>query len=84
MTSFKIKSNLQIIIYHNIVYSYTFSMKMLGLTLFTLNLTFNISIKDLKEKKILYSSLHNKHHYFRPHFNRKKMTNRGSGQTELK
>ena len=72
MTSFKIKSKLQIIIYHNIVYSYTFSMKMLELTLFTLNLTFNISIKDLKEKKILYSSLYNKHHYFRPHFNRKK------------
>ena len=51
MTSFKIKSKPQIIIYHNIVYSYTFSVKMLELTLFTLKLTLNISIKDLKEKK---------------------------------
>ena len=72
MTSFKIKSKPQIIIYHNIVYSYTFSVKMLELTLFTLKLTLNISIKDLKEKKILYLSLYNTHHYFRPHFNRKK------------
>lgn len=72
MTSFKIKSKPQIIIYHHIVYSYTFSMKMLELTLFTLNLIFYISIKDLKEKKILYSSLYNTHHYFRSHCNRKK------------
>lgn len=84
MTSFKIKSKPQIIIYHNIVYSFTFSMKMLELTLFTLNLIFNISIKDLKEKKYYIHLCIISTTILDHMLTEKKMRNKESGQTELK